>query len=62
MSLHLPELQSRKLLVAMSGESAGYNCAMQDVASARLSAMCPASCFRETVYSKFIDPEFIPVQ
>ncbi len=47
-SLHFPELQSRKLLVAMSGESAGYDYAMQDVASARLSAMYPASCFRET--------------
>jgi hypothetical protein len=53
-SLHLPELQSRKLLLAMTDESVGCDCAKRDVASALLPAMRSASRLHEADYSKAI--------
>ena len=55
MSLHLPELQSRKLLLAMTDESVGCDCAKRDVASALLPAMRSASRLHEADYSKAIE-------
>ena len=54
-SLHLPELQSRKLLLAMKDESVGCDCAKRDVASALLPAMRSASRLHEADYSKAIE-------
>ena len=55
LSLCFPELQSRKLLLAMTDESVGCECAKRDVASALLPAMRSASCLHEADYSKLID-------
>lgn len=51
--LHLPELQSRKLLMVMSVESARCDDAKRDVASARLPVMRPVVFARLYLRNRF---------